>query len=61
LKARQGVIRPGEMNVLRALCNSCGLDPSGRAKIDTSAAGVKSGRGAKLADPRDAFAAKRDR
>jgi hypothetical protein len=55
LKARQGGIRPGEMNVLKGLCNACGLDPSGRARIDTSAIG---GKVAKLIDPRDAFAAR---
>jgi hypothetical protein len=53
LLARSGVIRPGERNVLRALMNSCGLDPSGRAKINTGAVG---GAAAKAVDPRDAFA-----
>jgi|ERR1700761_633824 len=55
LKVRQGIIGTGEINALKGLCNSCGLDPSGRAKIDTSAIGSK----AATADPRDAFAAKR--
>jgi hypothetical protein len=58
LKARLGGIKPSEINVLRGLCNACGLDPSGRAKIDTSAPGVK---GAKAVDPRDAFAARQER
>jgi len=54
--ARLGTIRPGERNVLRSLNNACGLDASGRAKLDISPAALA---GEKKVDPRDAFVAAR--
>jgi hypothetical protein len=52
LKARKDTIKPGERNVLRALNNSCGLDASGRAKINTF---PTTPRQAVASDPRDAY------
>lgn len=51
LKARDNSIKPGERNVLRALNNSCGLDASGRTRINTFPAAPPEVAG----DPRDAF------
>jgi hypothetical protein len=55
LKARQGTIRPGERNVLRALSNACGLDPSGRLRINCDPVVPKA---ARIVDPRDVFGAR---
>lgn len=62
LKQREGYIKPGERSILARLNNACGLDPSGRVKVNPGAAplnkDVRTGPAQKK-DPRDKYLAQK--